>query len=112
MSGRGRKIVLDITFVVVMTQTAAIRVVISIRRRSLVLAIDFPPYQAARKHPPITPALARSLSKKNATVLSNNHDRPATLLISSNNRSLSCINQPANDAAVKENKMVRATVMP
>src|SRR5262252_9592255 len=108
MSGRGKKIVFDITLVVVMTQTAATSVVISIRRRWLVLSIDLPPYQAARKHPPITPAFARSLSKKNATVLSKSHDRPATLLISSSNRSLSCMSPPASDDAVIENKIVRA----
>src|SRR4051812_12003106 len=60
--------------------------------------MDFPPYQAARKHPPMRPAFARSLSRKNATILSNSHDLPATLLIPSSNWSFSCVNQPLSDA--------------
>src|SRR5437764_11861634 len=79
--------VLDSTLVVVITQTAAINVVIRIFRRALVLSTDLPPYQAARKQPPITPALARSLSRKNATMLSNSQDRPATLLIKRDRKS-------------------------
>jgi len=61
----------------------AISVVIRILRRALVASVVLPPYHAARKQQPITPALARSLSRKNATTLSNSQERPATPLMSS-----------------------------
>ena len=92
----------DMTLVVVMTQTAATRVAIRILRRLLVPSFVLPPYHAARKQQPITPAFARSLSWKNATMLSNNQERPARLLMPSSNWSFRSVKRPANNIRIDE----------
>src|SRR2546423_4716845 len=106
MSGRGRKIVCDRVFVVPITNTAAAIVVSRIFRRRVV-ASPLPPYQAARKQQPITPALARSLSRKNATMLSNSHDRPATLLIAIRSWSFKLISQLPRDRKISRDKTIQ-----
>src|SRR5437762_4519015 len=94
--------VCDRTLVVAITQTAAINPTIRILRRVVVPLVVFPPYQAARKQQPITPAFARSLSRKNATVLSNNHDRPARPLITSSSRSFKFVSVVTSEAKIDE----------
>src|SRR5437588_9810867 len=96
------------TFVVPMTKTAAAIVVSRILRRCVV-ASPLPPYHAARKQQPITPALARSLSRKNATTLSNNHERPATLLMAIRSWSFSFMNQPPTDIKISREKAIQVT---
>src|ERR1700687_502420 len=80
-----------------MIKTAAIRVTIKIFRRALVPLLVLPPYHAARKQQPITPALARSLSWKKATTLSNSHERPARLFMPSKSWSLRSVKRPASE---------------
>src|ERR1044072_8101941 len=80
------------TLVVVITHAAAIKVVSRIFLRAVV-ASPLPPYHAARKQQPITPALARSFSRRKETRLSNSHERPATLLMPSRSCSLAFMNQ-------------------
>src|SRR6267154_5609030 len=90
-----------------MTKTAAIRVVIRILRRALVPLSDLLPYHAARKQQPTTPALARSLSWKNATRLSNSQDRPARPLMRSRRLSFSSVRPLASDVKI-EKKIIPA----
>src|SRR2546423_2468315 len=111
MSGRGRKIVCDRIFVVPITNTAAAIVVSRIFRRRVV-ASPLPPYHAARKQQPITPALARSLLRKNATTLSNNHERPATLLIAIRSWSFNFITQPPIDRKINREIARQVTQKP
>src|SRR5882672_10984458 len=85
-----------------MTKTAAIRVTIRIFRRALVPLLVLPPYHAARKQQPITPALARSLSWKKATTLSNNHERPAKLFMTSKSWSFRSVKRPASEIRIDE----------
>src|SRR5207253_8007020 len=96
------KMVCDRTFVVAITQTEANNPTIRILRRVVVPFVVFPPYQAARKQQPITPAFARSLSRKNATVLSNNQDRPARPLMPSSSRSLKFVSVVTSEAKLDE----------
>src|SRR5467141_3846253 len=85
-----------------MTKTAAIRVTIRIFRRALVPSLVLPPYHAARKQQPITPALAKSLSWKKATTLSNSHERPARLFMPSKSWSLRSVKRPASEIRMDE----------
>src|SRR5260221_13911729 len=87
-----------------MTKTAAIRVVIRILRRVLVPLSDLLPYHAARKQQPTTPALARSLSWKNATRLSNSQDRPARPLMRSRRLSFSSVRPLSIDVKIEKKK--------
>src|SRR5712671_4128467 len=102
--------VCESTLVVVMTKTAATSVAIRILRRALVPLSDLLPYHAARKQPPTTPALARSLSWKKATRLSNSQDRPASPLIRSNRWSFNSDKPLASDVS-RENKKIPAVTL-
>src|SRR5260370_7405452 len=89
-----------------MTKTAAIRVTIRILWRALVPLLVLPQYHAARKQQAITPALAKSLSRKKATTLSNSHERPARLFMPSNSWSLRSVKRPASEIRMDEKTTV------
>src|SRR5690242_18506962 len=104
--------VFERTLVVVMTATEAISVVIRILRRTFVLLDDLPPYHAARKQQPMTPAFARSLSRKKATTPSNSQERPAALFTSSRSWSLSSPSRLPSDDSINEKKTATANSRP